>query len=65
MENWRIQANLYEAALAVSNHKELSEEIQSVYSRSKNPYQKAALLSALQYSLMSYGVRKRTISKEQ
>jgi cyclophilin family peptidyl-prolyl cis-trans isomerase len=55
LEHWRIQANLYEAALTGSNHKEVSEEIQSVYSRSKNPYQKAALLSALQYSLMSYG----------
>jgi cyclophilin family peptidyl-prolyl cis-trans isomerase/HEAT repeat protein len=60
-ENWRIQANLYEAALAVSNHKELSEEIQSVYGRSKNPYQKAALLSALQSSLMSYGFVKEQL----
>ena len=62
-KNWRIQANLYEGALAVSNHKELSEEIQSVYSRSKNPYQKAALLSALQYSLMSYGFVKEQLVK--
>ncbi len=63
LENWRIQANLYEGALAVSNHKELSEEIKSVYSRSKNPYQKAALLSALQYSLMSYGFVKEQLVK--
>ena len=63
VENWRIQANLYEAALAVSNHKELSEEIQSVYSRSKNPYQKAALLAALQYSVMSYGFVKEQLVK--
>jgi len=47
----------------MSNHKELSEEIQSVYSRSKNPYQKAALLSALQYSLMSYGFVKEQLVK--
>ena len=63
VENWRIQANLYEASLAVSNHKELSEEIQSVYSRSKNPYQKAALLAALQYSVMSYEFVKEQLVK--
>ena len=64
--NWRIQANLYEAALSVSNHKELSEEIQSVYKRSENPYQKAALLTALQHSLMSYSfVREQLIKNSE
>ncbi len=63
VENWRVQANLYEAALSVSNHKRLSEEIQSIYSRSNNPYQKAALLSALQHSLMSYGFVKEQLLK--
>ena len=61
--NWRVQANLYEGALSVSNDKELSEEIQSVYRRSKNPYQKAALLSALQHSLMSYAFVKEQLLK--
>ncbi len=54
-KNWRIQANLYEAALTVSDHKELAEEIRSVYNKSTNPYQKASLLIALQHSIMSYG----------
>jgi len=61
--NWRIQANLYEGALAVSDHKELTEEIKSVYSKSTNPYQKSVLLNALQHSLMSYGfVREQLLS---
>lgn len=53
-EHWRIQANLFEAALAVSNDNELAEEITSVYNGSTNPYQKAALLTALQHSILSY-----------
>lgn len=66
IKNWRAQANLLEAALSVSDHKELAEEIQSVYIRSSNPYQKAALLTALQHSLMSFDfVRdKLFVSKE-
>jgi cyclophilin family peptidyl-prolyl cis-trans isomerase/HEAT repeat protein len=53
--NWRIQANLYEAALRVSDQKELAEEIAAASKRSVNPYQKAALLTALQQSVMSFG----------
>ena len=53
--NWRIQANLFEAALAVSDHKELAEEIVSRYNNAIDPYHKAALLSALKQSVMSYG----------
>jgi cyclophilin family peptidyl-prolyl cis-trans isomerase/HEAT repeat protein len=55
IKHWRIQANLYEGALSVSDQKELSEEIISIYNRSTNPYQKASLLSALQSSVMSHG----------
>jgi cyclophilin family peptidyl-prolyl cis-trans isomerase/HEAT repeat protein len=55
IKNWRIQANLYEAALSVSDQKELAEEIRATFNKSSNPYQKAALISALQHSLMSYG----------
>lgn len=53
-KNWRVQANLYEASLAVSDHKELAEEIQSVYNASTNSYQKAALITALKHSLLSF-----------
>jgi cyclophilin family peptidyl-prolyl cis-trans isomerase/HEAT repeat protein len=61
IENWRIQSNLYEAALSASGHKELSEEIQSVFKRSNNPYQKAALLAALQHAPISYGFLKEQL----
>jgi cyclophilin family peptidyl-prolyl cis-trans isomerase/HEAT repeat protein len=53
--NWRIQGNLYEAALAVSNDKELTEEIISLYDKVENPYGQAALLTALGKSTLGYG----------
>ncbi|WP_276368340.1 peptidylprolyl isomerase [Chryseolinea sp. H1M3-3] len=53
-DNWRIQAILYEAALAVSDDKELAEEIKTVYNQSANSYKSASLLSALQHSTSSY-----------
>ena len=52
--NWRIQGNLYEAALAVSNDKELTEEIIRRYDKVENPYGKAALLTALGKSTLGY-----------
>lgn len=54
-KNWRIEANLYEAALAASDHKELAEEIMSRLKETTDPYHKAALLTALQRSISSYG----------
>jgi cyclophilin family peptidyl-prolyl cis-trans isomerase/HEAT repeat protein len=53
--NWRVQANLYEAALKASDSKELAEEIARAARAAVNPYQKAGLISALQQSLMSFG----------
>ncbi len=53
-KNWRSQANLYEAVLAVSSTELLLEEIKSLYNASTNAYQKAALLTALQHSPTSY-----------
>lgn len=53
--NWRIQGNLYEAALTVSNDKELAEEIFRLYEKTENPYGKAALLTALGRSTLAYG----------
>ncbi|MDH4057347.1 MAG: peptidylprolyl isomerase [Cyclobacteriaceae bacterium] len=52
--NWRVKANLYEAALATSGNKELSEEIVRLASTSNNNYEKAALIGALGYSPMQY-----------
>jgi cyclophilin family peptidyl-prolyl cis-trans isomerase/HEAT repeat protein len=54
-KSWRVQANLYEAALSVTDNKEVAEEIQDAYKASVNPYQKAALIMALQHSVMSFG----------
>lgn len=64
-KNWRIQANLYEASLAAHDHKELTEEIIAVYEKVSNPYHKAALLIALQHSIMSYAfVQKQLLDTE-
>lgn len=52
--HWLIQANLYQTALSVFDHKELAEEIRTAYNNSTSTYKKAALLTALQHSIMSY-----------
>jgi cyclophilin family peptidyl-prolyl cis-trans isomerase/HEAT repeat protein len=53
-KNWRVQGNLFEAALAVSNNKEISEEVIKLYSTVENPYAKAALIAALGQSTLGY-----------
>jgi cyclophilin family peptidyl-prolyl cis-trans isomerase/HEAT repeat protein len=53
--NPRVQANLYEAALRVSDDKALAEEIANQVKSASNPYKKSAFLSALQQSVMMYG----------
>jgi cyclophilin family peptidyl-prolyl cis-trans isomerase/HEAT repeat protein len=53
-KNWRVQGNLFEAALAVSNNKDLAEEIIKLYSAVENPYAKAALISSLGQSTLAY-----------
>ncbi len=53
--DFRVQANLYEAALKVSDHKELSEEVTKKAVEAKNPYQKAAYITALRQSVMAFG----------
>lgn len=52
--NWRIKGNLFEAALNVSNSKELAEEIFKLYTTVENPYGKAALLTALGKSTLAH-----------
>ena len=53
--NWRVKSNLYEAALAASGHKELSEEIVKLSNTTPNNYLKAGLISALGFSPMQFG----------
>lgn len=45
--NWRIQANIYEAALKAGSSKALADEIKLACDKALNPYQKAALLGSL------------------
>src|SRR5689334_25350827 len=52
--DWRVQANLYQAVLSVKSSKELVDEVKDIYKQSKNPYQKAALLTALQGSIEAW-----------
>lgn len=53
IKNWRVQANIYEAILKVTHNQSVIDEIKSNYTKSRNPYQKAALLSALRGSVSS------------
>ncbi|MBL0741705.1 peptidylprolyl isomerase [Chryseolinea lacunae] len=52
---WRIQANLYDAVLALGSDDVVEKEILTLCNTTSNPYQKAALLSALQYCVKCYG----------
>jgi len=53
-KHWRVRANLYEASLASISNKELTEEIIRVTRAAENPYEKAALISALKNAPMAY-----------
>ena len=55
ISNIRIRANLYAAVLEASNDKEVAEEVSRIYRETNDPYGKAALLSALSHSVMSFG----------
>lgn len=50
-KNWRIRANLLEAAMHVSGDSTLAREIIVQYNKSDNPYEKAALMMCLQYAI--------------
>ncbi len=52
-KNWRIQADLYEAALVPAGDTGVAQEIKDLYNSVNNPYQKAALLVALQHDVTS------------
>jgi len=52
-EHWRIRSNLYEGALKASRAQTIADEITVLYNDSANPYEKAALLAALQHNLPS------------
>ncbi len=53
--NIRVRANLYAGVLAASDNKEIAEEVNRAYRETSDPYGKAAFLSALSHSVMSFG----------
>src|SRR5690606_33547962 len=54
IDNWRIQANLYEAALKAGRNKDLAAEVQRHFQQSSNHYQRAALLGSLKHYFSGY-----------
>jgi cyclophilin family peptidyl-prolyl cis-trans isomerase len=52
--HWRVRGNLFEAALKNSGNNEIANEIITLYAQEKNPYGKAALLTALGESVTSW-----------
>ena len=64
-KNWRVQGNLFEAALAGSNNKEIAEEVFKLYEAIENPYGKAALISALGQSTLAYSFINEQLHKSQ
>jgi hypothetical protein len=53
--NVRVKANLYTAVLMASDNKEVAEEVSRAIRETSDPYNKAAFISALSYSVMSFG----------
>jgi cyclophilin family peptidyl-prolyl cis-trans isomerase/HEAT repeat protein len=54
VQNWRAQANLYEAALTGTSNASLTDEIKTQYKNSINVFQKAALITALQSHVSNF-----------
>lgn len=52
--NWRVRANLFEAALSVDSNNARIEEVKKSYRISTNEYEKAALLRALSKEISSF-----------
>ena len=49
ISDWRILANLYEAALKAGRNKAMVAEIQARYKAAREPYERAALLATLKH----------------
>jgi cyclophilin family peptidyl-prolyl cis-trans isomerase len=64
IKNWRIQANVYEAALKGGKNQDLAEEIKRAYGSATDPYQKAALLYALNSYPPGYAFIENEITNE-
>jgi cyclophilin family peptidyl-prolyl cis-trans isomerase/HEAT repeat protein len=53
-KNRLTQASLYEAVLSVNDNKKITAEIKNLYKAATDSYAKAALITALQQSIVSY-----------
>lgn len=49
VDNWRIRANLYEAALKAGQNQDLAAEVKGHYQKSNQPYERAAYLGSLKH----------------
>ncbi len=59
--NWRVRANLYEAALSFDFNNTRSEEVKKSYAISTNEYEKAALLRALSKNISTFSFLKEEL----
>ncbi|MBT1704203.1 peptidylprolyl isomerase [Chryseosolibacter indicus] len=64
IENWRIKANLFEAAIKVSDNKSLIEEVKQSINQSINPYAQASLISSLQNSISAFDFIQEKLSAD-
>lgn len=53
-KDWRVQADLYETALSLVSTKELINEVESIYTASKNDYQRSWLLGSLSKAIDAF-----------
>ena len=60
-DNWRVKANLYEAALTAGKNNDLEKEIETRYQGASNPFIKAAYLSCLKHYPPAFEFVKREL----
>lgn len=53
--HWRVLANIHEASVRAIKNEDVAEEIMDACKHSTNPYEKAALITALQTYLPAFG----------
>ena len=60
--NWRVRANLYEAAFSFNSNNAQVEEVKKSYAISTNEYEKAALLRVLSKNISTFSFIKEEIN---
>ena len=54
VDDWRVRANLFEAALKAGQNEDLAAEIKAHYDASRQPYERAAFVGALKHFPAAY-----------